>query len=239
MRNILLALAALAVAGFAALSLVTPAVSQTTGWQMDCLDTFVVEPITGGNRITCGTIITPTATLAPTATNTPQPTATPNPTPTPTSPSSGVEFSAGIELNGPISGGSDMVNLFNPAGSGKNLYLKYLQQGGLGTSAHYDIWITNAVGCTTAMRDIQIKPADFREPEPVSVAIADSRCTPKPSNDAEWFDGPYRQFTVDASEPVVDLSSIVIPPGRGITIRNDPDLPAGSVVFFHLVWEEG
>jgi len=232
MRNILLVLVILGTIGGAALSLVAPAASQATGWQMDCLDTVVVEPITGGNRITCGAVITPTATLAPTATNTPQPTATP------TFPSSGAEFSAGIELNGPIPGGSDMVNLFNPVGSGQNLYLKYLQQGGLGTAAHYDIWITNAPGCTTATRDIQIKPADFREPEPVSVAIADSRCTPKPSNDAEWFDGPYRQFTVDASEPVVDLSSIVIPPGRGITIRNDPDLSAGSVVFFHLVWEE-
>ena len=195
-------------------------------------------PLWAGDCIASGA--TATATTVP-PTDTPPP-----PTAAPTVPAPGgalAYFSAGIEVPLATShpGGTDLFHLWNPPGSGRSLYLDFLHIAQLGaTGIHYDMWLTEAPG-VTCTRVIQIKPGDFgSEPPAASVAQAHSRCATDPLVYPPWSDGPWRQFPLDSGNmpALLDLSNIVIPPGRGIVIRNDNTLPAGSAVFFYLVWGE-
>ena len=181
-----------------------------------------------------------------TATTVPPTDTPPPPSATPTMPAPGgalTYFSAGIEVPLATShpGGTDLFHLWNPAGSGRNLYLDFLHIAQLGaTGIHYDIWLTEAAGASCT-RVIQSKPADFTSAPPAaSVALAHSRCSTDPLLYQPWSDGPWRQFPLDSSNAPVwlDLAPTIIPPGRGLMIRNDNTLLAGSTVFFYLEWSE-
>ena len=127
----------------------------------------------------------------------------------------------------------NILNIFNPLGSGKTLQLEYLHATAYNQPANFDIRISQTAG-SVCNRIIQAVPAKL-DPAITSVATINAECATPPQCYPALCDGPYRQFAV--KDTILDLSGVILPPGRGLMVKVDDPAMSGSVNW-HLVWKE-